>query len=104
MKKIITFGRRTAILERSKMAATLQIVPDQTNTPFPMPLAQLADAINEAENIDVHAILPTRGKIAFTVEKDASNTEIIGTVCDAIAAVFDTDSLVVSHERAETII
>lgn len=103
MKKIITFGQSTAILERSKMAATLQITPIQTNTPLPMPLAELADALNEAENIDVHAILPARGKIAFTVEKGASNAEVIDIVCDAIAAVFDTDT-VVSNERAETIV
>lgn len=68
-----------------------------------MPLAELADAINEAENIDVHTILPTRGKIAFTIEKGASNAELIDTVCDAIAAVFDTDT-VVSNERAETVV
>ena len=98
MKKIITFGQSTAILEHSKMAATLEVIP------APAILAQLADTINEAETVDVHAILPARGKIAFTVEKDASNTEIIGTVCDAIAAVFDTDTVVVSNEKAETII
>lgn len=68
-----------------------------------MPLAELADALNEAENIDVHAILPARGKIAFTVEKGANNAEIIDTVCDAIAAVFDTNT-VVSNERAETVV
>lgn len=59
--------------------------------------------MNEAESIDVHAILPARGKIAFVVEKGASNAEIIDIVCDAIAAVFDTDT-VVSNERAETIV
>lgn len=68
-----------------------------------MPLAELADALNEAENIDVHAILPTRGKIAFTIGKGASNAEIIDIVCDAIAAVFDADTIV-SNERAETVV
>ena len=82
------------------MIATLQIAPVQTNTPLPMPLAVLADALNEAENIDVHAILPARGKIAFIIEKGVSNAEIIDTVCDAIAAVFDTDT-VVSNERKQ---
>ena len=103
MKKIITFGQNTAILERSRMIATLQIAPVQTNTPLPMPLAVLADALNEAENIVVHAILPARGKIAFIIEKGVSNAEIIDTVCDAIAAVFDTDT-VVSNESAETVV
>lgn len=103
MKKIISFNDGVAILERSKTAATLEVRAANITGPLPMSLAQIADAINEAENIDVHLILPSRGKIAFTASKGMSNTELLDTICDAIAGVLDTDT-VVSNERAETII
>lgn len=97
MKKIITFGQHSAILERSKSAALLEVKP------APAQLSELADAINEADYLDVTAIFPGRGKIAFVVENSTANAAIICAVCDAIAGVFDTDT-VVSNERAEEIV
>lgn len=85
MRKIITFGQYTAILERSNTAGLLEV------TPSPAKLTQLADAIDYADNIDVHSVLPARGKIAFTVDKETSTVELLDIVCDAITRVFDTD-------------
>lgn len=94
MKQTIKFGQRTAILERSKTVAILEITPNLPAIPLPMSLAELADAISETENVDVHTILPGRSKIAFTVGKGISNTKLIDTIRDAISVVFDTDTVV----------
>lgn len=103
MKKIITFSRNTAILERSKTAATLSIALSQANAIFPMPLAELADTMNEVDFINIHTIMPTFAKIAFTIDKETTNTELIDSICNAISSVFDTDT-VVSNERAEAVV
>lgn len=103
MKKIITFGHNTAVLERSKSAASIAITPIPGNTPFPSLIAELADKLNESEIIDVFHILPGRGKIVFTVERRATNADVIDVVCDAITCVYDTDTTV-SNERAETVV
>lgn len=97
MKKVITFRQAVVTLERSREAGLLEIAP------APAELAQLADRINEADNIDVYAILPVRGKIAFTVEKETSNNELIDAVCDAIGEVFDSDIMIV-NARTQAIV
>lgn len=103
MKKNITFGQNIATLERSKMAAYLEITTLAAATPLNMQLAELADAMNEAKSINVHTILPARGKIIFTTEKGASNSDVICTVCDAITRVFNIVPIV-SNERAKEIV
>lgn len=88
MRKIITFGQYTAILERSNAAALLEVTPSSAK------LTQLADKIDYTDNIEVHAVLPARGKIAFTVDKETSTVELLDIVCDAITRVFDTDTVI----------
>lgn len=103
MKKIITFGQNIATLERSKTAASLEITTLAAATPLNMRFAELADAMNEAKSINVHTILPARGKIIFTTEKGASNSDVICTVCDAITRVISIVPIV-SNERAKEIV
>lgn len=103
MKKIITFGHNTAVLERSKSAASITVTPIPGNTPLPTQIAELADKLNESDIVDVFHILPGRGKICFTVEKSATNADVIDVVCDAVTCVYDTDTTV-SNERAETVV
>lgn len=103
MKKNITFGHNTAVLERSKSAASIVITPIPVNTPLPSMIAELADKLNESEIVDVFHILPYRGKIVFTVEGSATNADIIDVVCDAVTCVYGTDTTV-SNERAETVV
>lgn len=100
MKKIITFGQHNATLERVKSAATLQLNTIPANTPLYMPLAELADAMNQVEFFHVISIFPGKGKIVFTVSKEATNAGVIDATCNVIAEMLDTD-IVVSNERAE---
>lgn len=86
-----------------KTAASLEITTLAAATPLNMQLAELADAMNEAKSINVHTILPARGKIIFTTEKGASNSDVICTVCDAITRVFNIVPIV-SNERAKEIV
>jgi hypothetical protein len=95
MKIEITFRNSVATVERSKTAALLQVASTEADK-----LAILADAINESECITVITILPTCGKVVFTVEKSTTNSEIIDIVCDAISRVFDADTSV-SYARTE---
>lgn len=103
MKKIISFGNNTAVLERQGSSAIITITPIPANTFFPTPVALLADELNEFDWVDVIQILPTRGKIVFMVEKGATNADIIDVVCNAITSVYDIDA-VVSNERPETVV
>ena len=101
MKKTISFGHNTVVLERSKSAASITVTPIPENTPLPMQIAELADRINESEIVDVFHILPSRGKINFMVERNTTNAIVIDIVCDAIECVYDT-STIISNERAQS--
>lgn len=103
MKKIITFGQHSATLERVKSAATLQLNTIPAHIPLYMPLAELADAMNQVEIFNVVSIFPGKGKIVFTVSKEATNADVIDATCNVIAEVLDTNT-VVSNERAEEIV
>lgn len=96
MKREITFSNSVATVERSKSAALLQLSPIQVDK-----LAILADTINEADGITVITILPSRGKVVFTVEKSITNGEVIDVICEAIGKVYDADTSV-SFARTET--
>lgn len=100
MKKFITFGHSTAILEHSKSAASITVTPVPGNTSLPTQIAELADKLNESDIVDVSHIFPDRGKIVFTVERSATNANVIEVVCDALTCVFETDTIV-SNERAQ---
>ncbi len=99
MKKILKFGNRSVILERSKSVAIAQLEPLPINVAFPQELATLADAINEIETVDVHTILIPPGKICFTVGKSVTDCALTLAISDVIAKVFDTD---VSVSNART--
>ncbi len=89
MKREITFSCYSAIIERSKTAATLQLKSVQADQ-----LAHIADAIDTPEGFTVLAILPQRGKIACRVNKAMTDSEIISIVCKAIERIFDTETSV----------
>lgn len=80
------------------MAATVKLSAKENDR-----IAELADAIDEAQCVDVKAVLFDAGKIIFVVEKGTTNAEVIDVVCDAITRVYDTDT-VVSNETAETVV
>lgn len=99
MKKILKFGNRSVILERSKSAATAQLDQLPVNLAFPQELATLADALNEIETVDVHTILIPPGKVCFTVDKGVTDCSLTLAVSEAITKIFDTD---VSVSNART--
>lgn len=103
MKKFITFGHHNATLERVKSTATLQLNTIPANIPLYMPLAELADAMNQVDFFNIVSILPGKGKIVFTVSKGATNSDVIDATCNVIDEVFDTNP-VVSNERIEEIV
>lgn len=89
MKKEIIFRNSVVTVERTKTAAILQISPADTDK-----LAILADTINNSECITVITILPSRGKVLFTVERSTENSEIMDVVCNAISHVYDVDTTI----------
>lgn len=102
MKKTITFGQNTALLERSKSAMLITISPIKANTPFPSKIAQLADTLNEANIIEVVRIMPNSGKLVCTAEKGINFTDIIEIVCDAITYVYHADTTISNESPAPT--
>lgn len=93
MKKKVKFGNHSAVLERSKSVGVITILPALPVKPLSMKLAELADAINEADFVDVHTVQPS-GKIVFIVENGISNTILLDVICNAITRAFDTDATV----------
>ncbi len=91
MKKEITFNDCSAILERVKCAAMITLSPLHINDRLTPYLAELADALNDVEFINVFSILNTQGKLCFTVNKGIRNNEVLDAVCDAITRVFDAN-------------
>lgn len=103
MKRIISFGNNTAVLERQKNSATITITPIPAYTSSPTQVALLADELNESDMVDVTQILPTCGKILFVVEKSVTAADIIDVVCCALTSVYDIDAIV-ANERPEAVI
>lgn len=91
MKKEIKFGNRIALLERSKSVGSLIISPAMPDNPVPSELAEIADAINADDFIDVHTIITHKGEIAFRIDKGCADAVLVDFICDVLASVFESD-------------
>lgn len=89
MKRIIEFEGHSAILERYGKACLLTLDPGCS-----LYLMDLADSINIVDFVYVHTVLPGKGKIAFTVDADLHNRDLIDCVCEAIGIVFCTGTTI----------
>lgn len=88
MKKIITFGQRSAELNAGEHRAALYM--DEKRLPV-----ELADALNEAGDIHVHNVQKNDdGFGCIGITHDLSVSDLIAEVCDAITRVYDTDTTV----------
>ena len=93
MKKEITFGGFTAILNASDTRAMLVI----TDNLFPV---ELADKINESGDLDVLEVFLNDDKQGcIRISHDLPMDELADIVCNAISAIYDTD---VSVSNART--
>lgn len=97
MKKIITFGDRSAELYAGEHRASL-VMSEKC-----LPVG-LADVLNEAGDIHVHNVHKNDdgfGCIGFTHDLPAS--DLLSEVCDAITFVYDTDTAVSNARTTDAV-
>jgi len=88
MKKIITFGKRSAELYAGEHRAAL--VMSEKDLPV-----ELADVLNEAGDMHVHNVQKNDdGCGCIGITHDLSASDLLAEVCDAITRVYDTDTIV----------
>lgn len=97
MKRAIKFGGCTAVLNVGEHRAMLTVYESSLPT-------ILADAINEAGDIDVTEVSrEDNNATAIRIVHDLSINELLDVICEAISKVYDADTFV-SNARAENVI
>lgn len=92
MKKFIEFGERSALLSvYQEKRATLYISNE------PILQCALADAIDEAENVNVYETQLKGGGCFICMEHELEAADLLEIVCDAISRVYNTDVSVISN-------
>lgn len=88
MKKIITFGEKSAELRAAEHRACLVL----SGKCLPV---SLADVLNETGDIHVHNVQKNDdGFGCINITHDLSFSDLLAEVCDAITRVYDTDTIV----------
>lgn len=97
MKKEITFGGFTAILNASDTRAMLVI----TDNHLP---AELADKINESGDLDILEVFLNDDKQGCVrISHDLPMADLTDIICNAISAIYNTD-ISISNAKTESVI
>lgn len=93
MKREITFGDHTAIIDMGEGRAMLTVL--ESSLPV-----QLADALDAAGDMDATEVSLIPGGACIRIAHDLPAAELLSVVCETISDVYDTDTTI-SYARAE---
>lgn len=93
MKREITFGDHTAIIDMGEGRAMLTVL--ESSLPV-----QLADALDAAGDMDATEVSLIPGGACIRIVHDLSTADLLDVICEIISDVYDTDTTI-SYARAE---